>query len=412
MSGEVLFLAHRLPFPPDRGDKIRSHHILRRLAKIAPVHVATFADSAADLAHEHELAALAASHCLVRRTKPLWRAGLEALAAREPVSLAAFRHARIADYVRRTLATGRIGTIYVFSGQMGQYVPAGFRGRVLMDLVDVDSAKFEAYGRGGLSPRRWIDAREGRLLRAEEEHLAHRADHTLFVSEAEADLFRSRLSDPAGTAVSALRNGIDADYFDPAKIGPVSPFSQVEGPHLVFTGQMDYAPNVAAALRLVTRILPELRKTHPQVQCHVVGRNPPAALLAHDRKHGCRIWGEVPDVRPYLVAADIVVVPLEIARGVQNKVLEAMAMARPVLLTPGAATGIEARDGVHFAVEEDDAALVARVRELVERPDLAAALGRAARKLVVETLGWDAVLAPLEAMIGGVPPRQEHRDAA
>jgi len=412
MSREILFLAHRLPFPPDRGDKIRSHHILRRLAAIAPVHVATFADCEADLAYQGDLARVARTHCLVRRDKPLWRAGIEALAGGEPVSLTAFRDASLAGYVGDTLAGGDVGTIYVFSGQMGQYVPAEFSGRVLMDLVDIDSAKFDAYGQTGPLPRRWIDAREGRLLRREEERLAHRADRTLFVSEAEADLFRSRLSDPAGVTVAALRNGIDADCFDPARIVGSPTVLPGAGPHCVFTGQMDYAPNIAAALRLITRIMPALRRTHPEAQCHIVGRNPPAALLAHDGKDGCHIWGQVPDVRPYLAAADVAVVPLEIARGVQNKVLEAMAMACPVVLPPEAATGIGGQDGVHYAVAGDDAALVAQACRLVDDRQAGMAMGQAARRFVIDNLGWEAVLAPLVEMVSKPPVSQECRDAA
>ena len=150
--GEILFLAHRIPFPPDRGDKIRSHHILQRLAALAPVHVACFADDPADMAHEPSLAALAASHCLVQRSRPLPLAGLVALAQGQPVSLTAFADRRLASYVAEVIASRPIGAIYVFSGQMGQYVPAGFTGRVVIDLVDVDSAKFGAYaaqGEGG-----------------------------------------------------------------------------------------------------------------------------------------------------------------------------------------------------------------------------------------------------------------------
>lgn len=408
MSGEILFLAHRLPFPPDRGDKIRSHHILRRLARIAPVHVATFADSTADLTHEGALKAVAKTHWLAMRSKPLWRAGLEALMKGEPVSLAAFYDEGLAAYVRDLIASGRIGTIYVFSGQMGQYVPEDFTGRVLLDLVDVDSAKFEAYGQAGVSPRRWIDAREGRLLRGVEERLARRADETLLVSEAEAALFRSRLSDPAGVAVSALRNGIDADFFDPARHGGSSPFAPHRGPHIVFTGQMDYVPNIAAAERLIAQIMPGLRQSHPQAQCHIVGRNPPASLLAHDGKAGVRIWGEVPDVRPYVAAADLMMVPLAIARGVQNKVLEAMAMARPVVLTPQAATGIEAQDGMHFAVADGDAALIRQAQDLLADPQAGQAMGHAARHFVIEHLGWEAVLQPLESMTRG-PCNAERR---
>ena len=396
MSG-TLFLAHRIPFPPDRGDKIRSHHVLSALAKFAPVHVGCFAESAADRVHEGHLAQLAASHCMPLRAKSLAFAGVEALARREPVSLAAFRHDHLAQWVRATLEREEIDTIYVFSGQMGQYVPADWPGRVIVDLVDVDSAKFEAYGRRAHGPARWIHAREARLLASEEARLAARAQCTLLVSEAEAALLRSRVG--PGCRIEALGNGIDAARFDPRGVSAHSALAG-RGPHLVFTGQMDYLPNAEAALRVIERLLPAIRENHPGAAFHVVGRAPKAALRAHDGRGGVRVWGEVPDVRPFLAAADLVIAPLEIARGVQNKVLEAMAMARPVLLTPGAATGIAARDGEHFAVAETDAELVERAHDLLRDRAAAEAMGKAARRFVLEQMSWPAMLARLPAIVG------------
>ena len=195
MSG-ILFLAHRVPFPPDRGDKIRSHNVLKALAELAPVHVGCFAETSADRAAGADLASVAATWCMPSRTKPLPIAGLEAIVRGEPVSLTAFRHPELAAWVARTLERCSIDTIYVFSGQMGQYVPGEWMGRLVVDLVDVDSAKFEAYAREKALPMSWIEAREARLLRREEARLATRADRTLLVSEAEAALVVSRL--PAG----------------------------------------------------------------------------------------------------------------------------------------------------------------------------------------------------------------------
>ena len=402
MSGEILFLSHRIPFPPNRGDKIRSHHILRHLAALAPVHVATFADDLADMAAESELAALCASHCLVQRTKPLWRAGIKAVASGKPVSLTAFQSPQLSAYVRAVLASGRVDTIYAFSGQMGQYIPGTFAGRVLFDFVDVDSAKFEAYAETGKGPRRWIDAREGRLLAAEEARLAARSQVSLLVSNEEAALFRAGL-DPALQAtcdVRALRNGIDSALFDPAACTPAPAMLQCPGPRLIFAGQMDYPPNVAAALRAAQQILPAIRAQLPQATLHIAGRNPPADLRALHGKNGVNVWGAVADIREWLVAADLALVPLTIARGVQNKVLEAMSMALPVVLTPAAATGIGGSDGATYAVGESDAALADRTIDLLSDPGFAAQLGQNARRFVVEGLSWDATLAPLAAMLG------------
>ncbi|RXZ65771.1 TIGR03087 family PEP-CTERM/XrtA system glycosyltransferase [Pelagerythrobacter rhizovicinus] len=410
MPGEILFLAHRVPFPPDRGDKIRSHHLLKRLAEIAPVHVGCLAETDGDMAQESELAEIARSHFLARRAKPLPLAGIEALARGLPVSLTAFDHAGLRRWVAATLAERPIGTVFVFSGQMGQYVPADFGGRVVVDLCDVDSAKFEAYGKQG-GPRAWIDRREGRLLAREEERLAHRAHCTLFVSKAEAALFRSRLRSPAGVRIEALRNGIDTTTFDPVAVAPHPELAAEPGPHLVFTGQMDYAPNVTAALRTAERLLPAIRRAHPGATFHVVGRAPVPQLRRLDGRNGIRVWGEVPDVRPFLVAADAVLAPLEIARGIQNKVLEAMAMARPVVLSPEAATGIDARDGEHFAVAAHDQALIDRALALLQDATAAATMGVAARRYVVEHQGWAAMLVPLSEIVGA-RGAEARRDAA
>ena len=408
----ILFLAHRLPFPPDRGDRIRAHHLLRALAKLAPVHVGCFLESPVDRAGLPELEALAASHHAPMRDTRTWLAGLRALARGRTVSETAFDSAGLRRWAAETVAREAIDTIVVFSGQMGQFVPPDFDGRLIVDLCDVDSAKFEAYAASGSGPRRWIDAREGRLLRDVEARLASQADCTLLVSEEEAALLRSRLPTTATADVRALRNGIDHAFFDPQAIRPNAELAATPGPHLVFTGQMDYAPNVAAVQRAATAILPQLRRKHPQAAFHIVGRAPTAGVRALERQAGVRVWGEVPDVRPFLRAADIVLAPLTIARGVQNKVLEAMAMARPVVLSEEAATGIAAQDGKHWRVAQDDEAMIAQCDAVLADPNAAQMLACNARRFVVERQGWDAMLAPLAAIVGANGLREDRRDAA
>ncbi len=399
---EILFIGHRIPFPPDRGDKIRSHHILKRLARIAPVHVATFADNEFDMAEEVELAALTASYKLVRRAKPLVLAGVQALIARKPVSLTAFDDRQLAHYVEQTIASGRISTIYVFSGQMGQYVPRDFGGRVVVDFVDVDSAKFEAYAarRGGIAG--WIEAREAKTLHSEEARLAAMADISLLISDAEAEMFASRLSpqERARADIRVLGNGIDSNFFDPATVEPEPKLAGFAPQRLIFTGQMDYAPNVAAALRVVNRILPLIRKQLPEASFHVVGRNPAAQLLERHGADGCHVWGRVEDVRPWLKGAELAMVPLEIARGVQNKVLEAMSMALPVVLTSGAATGIGAEPGRHYAVAESDRALADAAIALLGDEARAHDKGFAARRFVMDNASWQSALTSLPEIAG------------
>lgn len=402
MSNEVLFLSHRMPFPPDRGDKIRSHHVLKRIAGLAPVHVATFADDERDIAEEVELAAIAQSYRLVRRVKPLALAGVQALISNKPVSLPAFHNGEIARYVETILRQRPISTIYVFSGQMGQYVPADFQGKVICDLVDVDSAKFEAYAQRNGGLQRLIFAREARLLAQVEARLAMASAQTTLVSAEEAELFRSRLTPEQLRAsdISVLKNGIDSRHFDPAAVKPEGRMLACEGPRLIFSGQMDYAPNVEAALRVIDRLMPRIRETKPHATFHVVGRNPDAEIVQRHGRNGTYVWGAVDDMRPWLRAADVALVPLEIARGIQNKVLEAMAMQLPVVLTAAAACGIGGKDGQHFAVGDSDDELVDRVAALLSHPRQCLTYGLEARRFVVEELSWQATLQPLASMIG------------
>ncbi len=397
---EILFLAHRIPFPADRGDKIRSNHLLHAIAARWPVHVGCLADDAADMAQEAALAAVAASHCLVRRSTPLPFCALQALASGLPVSLTAFDSARLRRYVAHVLEVRPITAIFVFSGQMAQFVPAGFAGRVVMDFVDVDSAKFEAYAQTGMLPRRWLYAREGRLMRRFEEKTARRADCNLFITREEQALFETRLAAPGAADVRALGNGIDTRLFDPALVAPAKELAK-QGAAIVFTGQMDYPPNVAAVEYFTLAVMPLIRAQRAGAAFHIVGRAPTASVLALAGVNGTVVTGAVPDVRPWLAGADLVTAPLRIARGVQNKVLEAMAMARPVLLTSSAAAGIGARDGEHFAIADDAPALAASALALLGDPARAAAMGAAARCFVAEHCSWEQMLTALPEILTG-----------
>lgn len=399
---EILFLSHRIPFPPNRGDKIRSHNLLKRIAQIAPVHVATFAEDDADMAEEVELAGVAKSYRLIHRSKPLVLAGLQSLISGQPISLHAFHDHSLAHYVRETLETRRIGTIFVFSGQMGQYIPEGFTGRVVMDFVDVDSLKFENFSRRPGNLGRPVFAREGRLLQAEEARIATRAGVSLLISAEEAALFAGRLTaDERQLAdVRVLRNGIDSVFFDPAACAPEERIEDLPEPRLIFTGQMDYPPNIDAVVRAANDIMPLIRAKFPAASFHVVGRSPVGQVEALDGLNGARVWGGVSDIRPWLKASDIALVPLTIGRGVQNKVLEAMSMGLPTVLSAQAATGIPAIDGKHFVVANTDPELAEAVCRLAGDKAAGRELGRRARSFVMDHFSWKSALADLPEILG------------
>ena len=386
---EMLFLAHRAPFPPDRGDKIRSYHVLRHLAARARVHLIAFAEDPADRLIPDDLRAQLASATIVPRTKSRGLAAIEALVRGRPVSLTAFADPAMTRAVARALATNPIKTIYCFSGQMAQYLP-GDGPPVIMDFVDVDSAKFGGFSDRGPLVLRWLMRREARLLGAFERAVSSRVAASLFVSEAEAQLYR----DGGGLGeVRTVENGIDARIFDPAIVTPVDQ----AGPLIVFTGQMDYRPNIDAVTWFASEVLPRIRQSHAQARFAVVGRAPSAAVTALAGPNVI-VTGAVDDVRGWLAAADVCVAPLHLARGIQNKVLEAMAMARPVVASSAAAEGID-HDGA-LRVADGAAAMAEAVVALLEDRDQASALGLAARCRVIDRYDWDARLASLGALTG------------
>ena len=360
------------------------------------MHLACFADDAADAAHLPALRAalgsrLGEAHVEIRRTSKA-AAGVRALIERRPASLALFDSRTLRRFVDRQLASGRIGTVFAFSGQMAQFVPANLAQRFVMDLGDVNSAKFGQYAQEGAGPMRWVHRREADLLAAFERATAARADVTTFVSEAEAALFRSRTGLPN---IRAISNGIDFAHFSPeAGFAPLPPEQRGEGPLILFTGQMDYPPNVDAVGWFVREALPLI----DGARFVIAGRNPAAEV---QRLAGARVQvtGAVVDMRSWLAAADVVVAPLRIARGIQNKVLEAMAMARPVVASPAAFEGIEADPVRDLCVADGAAAMAAAIDRLLAYPDEAEALGRRARLCVERGYSWAQRLAPLDEIL-------------
>ncbi|USI72126.1 TIGR03087 family PEP-CTERM/XrtA system glycosyltransferase [Sphingomonas morindae] len=385
---DLLFLAHRIPFPPDRGDKIRSYHILRHLAARHRVHLGAFADDEADLAHAEALRPLVHRLHVEIHRRGKGASLLRSLITRTPASVAALASRTMGQFVDDVLATEPVGRIYVFSGQMAQFAPEDRP--FIMDFVDIDSEKFADYARTATGPVAGLWAREARRLAAFEREMAGRAVVSLFVSEAEAALFRSRTRLPA-ESVQVLENGIDLERYAPA------PYPEPGPPLILFTGQMDYPPNIEAATGFARNALPLIRARHPEARFAIVGRRPDPGL--YRLGEGVEVTGEVPDTRPWLARAHVVVAPLRLARGVQNKVLEGMAMARPVVASPQAHQGIDAAPGRDLLVAEGWSAEAQAVSGLLDDPARAAAIGLAARRQIEARYGWDARLAPLDEML-------------
>lgn len=353
-----------------------------------------------DMSFADEMAMLTASQCVVRRDRSRAVAGVNGLLRRQPMLVAMYESARMHQWVREVLGTRPIRAIVAYSVQMAHFVPHDLPEgvRFIMDFVDFDSAKYAAYGavQGGVMG--WVNRREGRVLMRFERETALRADVSAFVSAAEAAMF-VRTAVVEGADVRALDNGVDLKYFN--ALPDISLIDNQQKPLLVFTGQMDYRPNIEAVKSFACAVFPSIRATHPNARFAIVGRNPTPQVSALAELPGVVVTGGVPDVRGWLAAADVVVAPLRIARGIQNKVLEAMAMGRPVVASPQAAEGIDAQDGAHFVIANTPAEEAQAIVALLAEPERATALGKAARARMEARYEWAATLTPLADMVTG-----------
>lgn len=390
---KLLYLVHRLPYPPNKGDKVRSYHLLKHLAGRHRVYLGTFIDDPQDEAYVEVVrgfcAELHVAHLSPRIAKIR---SLSGLLSQQPLTLAYYRNAGLQAWVDRTLREQQIDAVLVFSSVMAMFVEAASQQRQLVDFVDVDSLKWSQYAAKHRWPMSWLYRREGRSLLAFERAVASRAERSFFVTEGEADLFRG-LAPECADKVEAMCNGVDADYFSPAHALP-SPFGAQELP-LVFTGAMDYWPNIDAVTWFVAEILPRLQQNWPTVRFYIVGRSPTPAVEALAGPQVV-VTGTVPDVRPFLRHAAVVVAPLRLARGVQNKVLEAMAMAMPVVASQECATAIDAIPERDFLTAGTISQFVSQVESILREPARAAAIGTAARQQVLARYSWDAHLSIID----------------
>jgi len=390
----LLYLVHRIPYPPNKGDKVRSYHILKHLAARHRVFLGTFADDPDDLQHVARLRELCAELCVIELSPRLARLrSVSGFAANEPLSVAYYRNAELARWVDTTLANEAIDACIVFSSAMAQYVAGADAPRtVLIDFVDVDSAKWAQYANSRWWPLSWVYRREGSRLLAFERAAADRATRAFFVTDAEADLFR-RLAPGCVGRIETIGNGVDTEQYAPSQALP-SPFAAGSLP-VVFTGAMDYWPNVDGVRWFAEEVLPRVLDALPNAHFTIVGMRPTAAVKALASAR-VTVTGTVPDVRPYLQHAAVVVAPLRVARGIQNKILEAMAMARPVVATDACGAGIDAVNGRHFVTAHDAATMADAVVSLLRDGEAARMMGNAARARIVARYTWAAQLRLLE----------------
>ncbi len=399
----ILYLVHRNPAPPNRGHRIRAFNWLDYLSRRAVVDVAFLADEPVDDRVKTMLRARCGRFAFAPMLgKQRYLKGMLSLAMGRTATEGLFKHGQFRRLIRRWTTETAYDAVIVYCSSMVQYADAANLWRrcpVIVDLVDVDSQKWFDYAAKTGGVFRPLFELEGRRLRKLERSLPERAAAICLVSEAEAEVYRSFTD---GGNVAAVENGVDLEYFSPGANFvrlPKQPASD-PAPSCVFIGALDYRANVDGVCWFTQHVWPAIRKRFENATFRLVGAGAGGAVAAAARREGVELVGDVPDVRPYLADATAAVIPLRVARGVQNKVLEAMAMAKPVVASPEALEGIDCREGEDVCRADTPSEWVAALERVFTDVDYARSLGENARRTMETRYTWSARLAPLDALLG------------
>jgi len=385
----LLYLVHRLPYPPNKGDKITSFNMLKYLSARFNVFLGCFIDDPQDWQYVPKVGKYCTQLCPVGlKSSVAELKSLQGLLTGEALSLPYYRSRKLQDWVDGVLQDHAIDAILVLSGAMAQYVsyPLDSDIRTVLDLEDVDSDKWQLFAKEHNWPLNWIFQRESQRLFDYERAMAKKFDVTLFVSRDEAELFQ-KLAPEVAHRTKYRVQGVDSNYFDPSL--------RFENPYpnnaqaLVFTGAMDYWPNTDAVIWFAKEIMPRIKEAVPDALFYIVGMNPLPKVRALGKDPSIMITGGVPDVRPYLAHAVAAALPLRVARGIQNKILEAMAMEKPVLATPDAIHGIELCPGFSPLISDSAEGLAEKGISLLT---VSPAVPNTARRCVLERYNWDVNL--------------------
>ena len=400
----ILLLVHRIPYPPNKGDKIRSFNLLKFLSKTFDVYLGAFIDDPVDKKYISKVEEYCKEACLIEinpRQRKL--ASLSAFFTNQALSIPYYKNRQMQTWVNDIVTSKAIKKHLVYSSPMAQYIRTISNAELkVIDFVDVDSEKWKQYSEKHTGLMKWVYAREARQLLKFEKQIADEFDCSLFVSKNEANLFKqlAAVSNEAlQDKITYYSNGVDTTYFSPA--------IELENPYvthgnntqiMVFTGAMDYWANQEAVLWFAETIFPMLKEKCPDACFYIVGSRPSEKIKRLAEKEGIFVIGGVNDIRPYIAFADLVTAPLRIARGIQNKVLEAMAMARPVVATHAAMDGIASSFNKNtnddFKLYTSDSAedLVQICTKILTEGDQKN-LGEKGRELVINHFSWDSHLA-------------------
>ncbi len=392
----LLYLCHRIPYPPNKGDKIRSFHWLKGLSESFDIYLAAFVDDKDDWQYIEKLKAYCADYHMVQLDPALAKLkSVTALVKNQPLTLPYYFDARLQQWVEQVVNKHDIKNILVFSSSMAQYVETAqysMCNRVI-DFVDMDSDKWLQYAKSKSWPMSWVYQREANRLLKYEQTIASAFDCSLFVSDAEMNLFQQKCAG-VGRQLGYVNNGVNTDYFLPQRHFH-NPYDR-ELFNVVFTGAMDYWANVDAVRWFVEEIFQPMKMSMPRLQFHIVGSKPTKQVMELQKNKGVFVTGAVDDIRPYIYHAALVVAPMRIARGIQNKVLEAMAMAKLVITSPQGYEGLAAEIEKEIIVANHPHEWIDFLKRYGESSSSNRVVGDRARKCVVNKYSWQSSIEKLK----------------
>ena len=392
---KILYLPHRLPFPPNKGDKVRGFNFLKHLAKNNDLFVGSFIDDKADLEAGKLVQQYAvASYIQYLNPKIKRLLSLKGLVTGAPLTVSYFENNNLKRWVSEIVKKESIDTVLIYSSTMSQFIEGNEFEAIhrVADFADVDSEKWRTYSQISKWPLRMIYAREARTLLEYERKIALSFKQTVFVSKEEAQLFKS-IAPESADKTTYVEMGVDTEYFDPSGIHVDSLLAAQH--YLVFTGAMDYKPNIDSVTWFVSEIWPTVLAKHAKLKFYIVGSNPVAAVKALRRAPNVIVTGRVGDVRPYLLHAVLAVAPLRVARGTQIKVLEAMAMAKHVVCTSAAAEGLHEQAKLCLNIANSAEQFV----QLLNALSVKRGINFAARNAAIKYYSWPAKCAELDQIL-------------
>lgn len=387
---EILYVCHRFPYPPKRGGKIRPFNMIRHLSGQHRVTVASLVRSQTEESEGRGLGDYAADVLIGRVFEP-WQTArmVSRLPTRAPSSMGYFYSAALDRAIRQALETKSFDLVFVHCSSVAQYVSRVQGIPKILDFGDMDSQKWLTYARVRRGPIRLGYFLEGRKLEKEERRLASRFDMCTCTTRMELDTLRGYGS---ASDTDWFPNGVDSKYF--------CPDGSSYDPNLIsFIGRMDYYPNQQCMFDFCDNIFPAIRSARPLTRLVIVGANPSRAIRRLGERPGVTVTGSVADVRPSVRESALMVAPLGIARGTQNKILEAMSMGVPTVTSELAAKGVDAVPGEHLLTASCSRDYVDAILRLLENPGERARLAAKGRERVLSHHDWGKSMVRMDAII-------------